>query len=661
MDNTANKLQHKEPKWLLFLFSIPLIFLMCSSSYSQSVVIYDNANLGGTSKSFGVGQFRFFGPNDFNDIASSIKVPNGLAAVLYEHADEGGGYGISVDLLEDCPDLSKYNFNDKVSYIVVFSTKRPGFFWARGSLRNGQFVAGHWERERASGPPLPNPIAVVSPPLPPHAPAGPTTVVAPPLPPHAPTGPTTIQVNDAQSTITSLGVQSNSDAVLWNNTDKEGMGVIGSDYRGPEEIGSAAFERASHNRFISDHINFWYPQKQPNDHIYFKRTLSGTIDTAYIADKNGTYEDHDMNIDIKPSSNYMYLITQAHEPSLSLQQATELEGESIWDGEAKENPCTKPFKVVEAEIDMRPGAKDTLNFLVRRQRKISVYGPWIYDKAHCYHPEIHPAEQIWWSEIIRTTKKYNLNLFCDSSQRFWWRGQMDDGTIIKPWAEPPIKGTFAIAFEAEIGKLGKNFEVTNIDQYNVVEFPNSNKVYNLVYQNKTLVSFVPKNNAFKVSYEKVGLKPGTTNIVRGFLVIETSVGTITRIQGSPPLGLEELAFKKVEGHYMFSILLTDPGNPDYCVQESKNLDNHRANLQPSLKEGLKGEEAILRELQSEWRNAPPQQKPGLRQLILDQQAKIHQLTEQISAPILEQIRRAQQILQECERRPRTTRPRPLSP
>jgi len=652
MYNTANKLQPKErSKWLLFLFSIPLIFLTCSSSYSQSVVIFENPNFGGRAKTVGVGEYRLL---DFNDIASSIKVPTGLAAMIYEHADEGGGYGISVDLLEDCPDLSKYNFNDKVSYIVVFGTKRPGFFWARNSLRNGQFVAGHWERERASGPPPPNPIAVVSPPLPPHAPTGPPNpiVVSPPLPPHAPTGPTTIQVNDAQFTITSLGVQSPADAAIWDHADKDLMGVIGSDYRGIEEIGSAAFQRASHNRAIPDSINFWYPQKQPNDHIYFKRTLSGTIAGSvegesaepHIANVNGTYDDHDLNIDIKPSSNYMYLITQAHRPSLSLQQATELRGESIWDLEAKENPCTKPFKVVEAEID-QTGLTGAVFHRIGKQ--IAVYGPWIYDKGHCYHPEIHPAEQIWWSEDVGANKKYNLNLFCDSSGRFWWRSQMDDGTIIKPWAEPPIKGTFAIAFEADLGnKLPtKTFEVTGLSQDNVVEFPNSNKVYNLVYQNKALVSFVPKNNAFKVSYEKVGLKPGTTNIVHGFLVIETSVGTITRIQGSPPLGLEELAFKKVGGHYMFSILLTDTKirgvfptvvSTTVCEQERTNL----ANLQQSLKT----EEANLGQLQSELQTAPPQQKPRLRQEILDKRAEIGQLKIRIT--------QAEQLLQECEARPR---------
>jgi len=608
--------------------------------YRQSVVIYEDPNFGGRSKALAVGNYAL---TDF--ASSSIRVPAGLAAIIYEHADAGGGYGISVDLLEDQPDLSRFNLNKRVSYVAVFSVDRQGFFWARNSIQNGQFVSGHWERARAGRNPI-NTVAVVS----------------PPLPPHAPTGATTIQVNDAQSTITSLGVQSAADAITWNGAETDRMGVIGSDFKGPEEIGSAAFERASNNWKIPDWINFWYPQKQPNDHrriVYFKRTLVGTIsDTVdgvhektntsgdaesdsssepHIANINDTYPDHDLNVDIIPDPKYMYLIKEGHEPSLSGPESAKLTGENIRlhnPGGGHSNPCTQPFRIVEAEIDARTPAKYMLVKLLGRFRpldcdtnclgdcyefrtkqdayqrcladckkkcktkpppvgtdgrigkQIAVYGPWIYDKGHCYHPEIHPAEQIWWSENVGRNRQYNLNLFCDSSRRFWWRNQMDDGTKLKPWGAPPIKGTFAIAFEVKIDGLGpvshvlgKKFEVTNVEDYDVAVIPNSDKIYNLVYQNNVLVSFVPHNDAFKVSFEGVGLKPGTTNVVRGFLVIETTVGTLTQIATSipnNPLGIgkgltfplgtdpnqvpqivEEMLFKKVEGHYMFSVLRTD--------------------------------------------------------------------------------------------------------
>jgi phospholipase C len=118
---------------------------------------------------------------DFNDSASSIRVAPGYCAVLYEHANEYGGYGASVDLLEDCPDLSIYGFDKKTSYVHVFQTERDRFVWARGAMRDGQFVPGHWEGKRArGGSALNSTMAVVAPPAPPRTaplPAGEGVVV----------------------------------------------------------------------------------------------------------------------------------------------------------------------------------------------------------------------------------------------------------------------------------------------------------------------------------------------------------------------------------------------------------------------------------------------------------------------------------------------------
>ena len=531
-----------------------------------------------------IGTHRFDTRTGFNDTVSSITVPAGFVATIFEDADNNGGSGRSVDLMENCGDLAKYDFNDKISYITVFKSVQPGFFWARGSIRNGEFMPGHWERRPASGIPVNN-VAVVSPSKPSIRPASATT----------------IQRNDSQFTLLSIGTQSDQDASSYAYAETL-MGVIGSDYKGAEEIGSAATERASNNIAIPDSFNFWYPQKSPRDqrNIFFKRTLSGTVlggdSQPRIVNIDGTFEDYDFNMDILPSANYRNLISDGHKPELSSLQAAKLRKDNIGLSNPTgsfTNPCTQPFTFIEAEIDARLGAKNALNSLARGRigKQIAVYGPWIYDIGHCHKPEIHPAEQIWWSENQGNNKKYNLNIFSDSSQRFWYRSQMDDGTKKRPWGAPPIKGTFAIAFEVEIGvggkfgigdfsKPGKKFEVSNIEDFNVAANPNSNKIYNLVYQNNILVSFVPNNDSFKVSFEKVGFKPGTTNIVRGFLVIEATVGTVTQItnkistqflQYDIPVGTtadtigeqyEKLAFKKVEGHYMFSILRSDlPAKP----------------------------------------------------------------------------------------------------
>ena len=148
----------------------------------QNVVVFERPNFAGRSRSFGIGRHRLFSKEDFNDLTASIRVPAGLVAVVYEHADEGGGYGTWVDLLEDQADLSKYNFHGKISYLDIFYSRRKsvprgdsrpaGFVWARNSMQNGQFVPGHWEGVRARGNPV-NPNPVVAPAKPPNTPTTP--------------------------------------------------------------------------------------------------------------------------------------------------------------------------------------------------------------------------------------------------------------------------------------------------------------------------------------------------------------------------------------------------------------------------------------------------------------------------------------------------------
>jgi hypothetical protein len=542
--------------------------------------------------------------SDFNDITSSIRVPAGLVAVVYEHVDNGGGYGISVDLMEDCPDLSRYNFNNITSYVIILNSvksitprnhdgttgKPTYFYYARGRITNGEYVPGTWERERADGHmPENTSMAVVSPPIAPHD----LSVLA---------------VNGPTTTIAFLGVQSSEGKELWDKAMNDQLGIIGNDFRGPEHIGTACFERTIDTKsecytslpgdakdalvkylvtptayFVDlfgsgiSSMNFWYPQYRrsvrPSDHPeFYKRTLSGILNNAHFADEPCLYLDEDLNLDIIPNKGYEYLISEAHPVTKT--------GKSILGRE----DCN-PFTSVEAEITLEPAIKETFlnNYLKSRiNQNICVYGSWIYDDGHCDQPEIHPAEQIWWMNQQGNVKKYNLNVICDASGRFMWKRQMDDGIKLKPWGAPPVKGLFAIAFEYTFPlarfSTTKKFEADYIDHYNLIEYPNAEQIYNLVYQDKTIVSFIPHNSAFKVSFEHVGAVSGSLNKIRGFVVIETSVGLVTQIATSisvanggiqqiinlPANSISEQApeqyenkfFKKEMGHYFFNVTET---------------------------------------------------------------------------------------------------------
>ena len=133
------------------------------------VTLFSGKKFHGASVPVAEGDTRF--PAEFNDSASSIRVAPGYCAVLYEHANEYGGYGAFVDLLEDCPDLSVYGFEKKTSCVSVFRIERDRFIWVRSVMRDGQVIRGHWERKRANGANPNGTVAVVAPPVaPPTAP-----------------------------------------------------------------------------------------------------------------------------------------------------------------------------------------------------------------------------------------------------------------------------------------------------------------------------------------------------------------------------------------------------------------------------------------------------------------------------------------------------------
>ena len=145
------------------------------------VTVFENPDFQGTSITLDIGSHRLLAPADLNDAISSIRVPSGLVALVSEHADDVGGFGRSADFMEDCPDLGRIGLGGTISFVEVFSAQRDvvvrnhgtgttetsQMTWARGSLVNGQYVAGHWERPRAQGAATPGPV-VVSPGPQPH-------------------------------------------------------------------------------------------------------------------------------------------------------------------------------------------------------------------------------------------------------------------------------------------------------------------------------------------------------------------------------------------------------------------------------------------------------------------------------------------------------------
>jgi hypothetical protein len=81
---------------------------------APQVTVFEDPDYGGASKALLVGRHELAGLGVRNDAISSIRVPAGLVAVLFEHA---GFAGKSVELTADSPHLG--GFNDRTSSVIV--------------------------------------------------------------------------------------------------------------------------------------------------------------------------------------------------------------------------------------------------------------------------------------------------------------------------------------------------------------------------------------------------------------------------------------------------------------------------------------------------------------------------------------------------------------
>lgn len=80
----------------------------------------------------------------------SVIIPRGFVVALYEHANESGGYGNYLELMEDCPDLAKLGLGDTVCFASVFFSKRLGGRYIIAKKVNDKIIPGYWKETALS-------------------------------------------------------------------------------------------------------------------------------------------------------------------------------------------------------------------------------------------------------------------------------------------------------------------------------------------------------------------------------------------------------------------------------------------------------------------------------------------------------------------------------
>jgi hypothetical protein len=332
---------------------------------------------------------------------------------------------------------------------------------------------------------------------------------------------------------------------LWDLANKQN-GVIGTNFKGEQEIGNAAAQRSKGD------IDFWFPIEN------YKRTVGGVLKRVNIvkiddlASSSSDFADYDHNFHVSPIADYQEDFDKAIEianlrmdwkdPYVDPNRAVAV----AW-GDCIQKMRNRSVADFEFEIDL--SLSNLRNFVdhgksayIRASNystqpdTLFAFGPWISDAGHCFKPEIHPSEQIWWRRRTSSfSSQHFLLLSCDQSGRYNDKSDFDETEIAgkdrylkNVWAPIPLNGVFAILFAVEKGKQVLNFDIRKVGSQNVVQTPVIYKHYNLVVNSDTLVkvNYPGTDKAFKISFEQIfsGLDATGPNMVYGFLMIEANVG-----------------------------------------------------------------------------------------------------------------------------------------
>ena len=333
------------------------------------VTIYGEANFQGASASVASGEFgESLLVLHMNDAVSSIKVPTGMVAVVYEHADSGGGFGRFVDFLEDQPDLSVFGLNDQISWIRAFDAHSAQFGqWVRNAIVsthimavvNSRFVEGHWS---GSNDPIPyNPTPVVA-----HYEKSPTLL-------HACTWAGTPWSNPSMDT---------SDP-SWASNLLGGKTFDGTVDHPFEWVSALNPPRVAHT---PPPFNLPYVDGvQQDDQV----AVSGVVVAPHASGNDIPFTHpfgRDFEFGIVCDPEYESLLAQANRLPPPLEYPL-TEGELAWN-DAHRVGFPTPAGVLPLEIDGNLVPDD---YSAVRGDRVVVYGRWIVDAGHDdFHTEIHP-------------------------------------------------------------------------------------------------------------------------------------------------------------------------------------------------------------------------------------------------------------------------------
>ena len=294
------------------------------------------------------------------------------------------------------------------------------------------------------------------------------------------------------------------------------LGVIGNDYFKELSIGKGCIEQelTRNARYTMDG---------------YKRTIMGKVISNYFRVYRSSDGDDDYHVIVEAMSNDPLFVKNIDRINQETNAAT-------------------PHNIILGEIDLHQASK--ANYLIYKNdmpaRNVDyacLYGPWIADRgsyglgnqsSHGTYFEIHPAEQIWWTEKKNNEIVYSLLAANDNSGRF--DGDIDfdaASNCLLKWTPQTLESLFAIPFSVKLNDGEKQFNLLCLYDKNV--HPTSdNKSQLLKFNGKVLVRFAnwsPIKNFTEISFDNVGvdtkklLENPTDTVITGFIIIKSKIGS----------------------------------------------------------------------------------------------------------------------------------------
>lgn len=249
-----------------------------------------------------------------------------------------------------------------------------------------------------------------------------------------------------------------------------------------------------------------------------KQTLCGRMPLNRIATLARENSDGDVDIYLRPNPSFNWLMTRSERPAGSSFERGSVGGEIAF-----KEPGNQPGNDGAIYIKNIPAS-------LLENRDMCIYGAWVSDLGHERQPEIHPVQQMWFTEQRAGSTVYHLFSMFDNSKRFNDGNDFNAGCT-KSWIHAPLENTFYLPFELSVpssvihrpGIVDSTitYDIEIVSSHKMNGYDPGHSSLNIVYKGLTIIRVNSANQSSPYVWLECIYTDG--NKLKGFLKIKTSV------------------------------------------------------------------------------------------------------------------------------------------